>query len=79
MDNREARRLKHLEDENRKLKHGVAERMLDNRALKGGIYAILYSSTLLHWRLITSRRTVAVGESSQWSGTATNLPQKDQR
>lgn len=29
----EARRLRHLEDENRKLKHIVAELTLDNRAL----------------------------------------------
>jgi putative transposase len=28
------RKLKQLEDENRKLKHGVAELTLDNRALK---------------------------------------------
>lgn len=30
----EAKRLKQLEDENRQLKHVVAELMLDNRALK---------------------------------------------
>jgi putative transposase len=34
MDSSEAKRLKQLEDENRKLKHGVAELTLDNRALK---------------------------------------------
>lgn len=34
MDSSEAKRLKQLEDENRKLKHVVAELMLDNRALK---------------------------------------------
>src|SRR4029077_17723778 len=34
MDSREAKRLKQLEDENRKLKHVVAELTLDNRALK---------------------------------------------
>ena len=34
MDSGEAKRLKHLEDENRKLKHVVAELTLDNRALK---------------------------------------------
>lgn len=35
MDSSEAKRLKQLEDENRKLKHVVAELTLDNRALKG--------------------------------------------
>jgi len=30
----QAKKLKHLEDENRKLKHVVAELTLDNRALK---------------------------------------------
>jgi len=35
MDSGEAKRLKQLEDENRKLKHVVAELTLDNRALKG--------------------------------------------
>ena len=34
MDSGEAKRLKHLEEENRKLKHVVAELTLDNRALK---------------------------------------------
>jgi putative transposase len=34
MDSGEAKKLKHLEDENRKLKHAVAELTLDNRALK---------------------------------------------
>ena len=34
MDSSEAKRLKQLEDENRKLKHVVAELTLDNRALK---------------------------------------------
>ncbi len=34
MDSGEAKRLKQLEDENRKLKHMVAELTLDNRALK---------------------------------------------
>ena len=34
MDSGEAKRLKPLEDENRKLKHVVAELTLDNRALK---------------------------------------------
>ena len=34
MDSSEAKKLKHLEDENRKLKHVVAELTLDNRALK---------------------------------------------
>jgi putative transposase len=34
MDSGEAKKLKHLEDENRKLKHVVAELTLDNRALK---------------------------------------------
>jgi putative transposase len=34
MDSGEAKRLKQLEDENRKLKHVVAELTLDNRALK---------------------------------------------
>jgi len=34
MDSREAKRRKQLEDENRKLKHVVAELTLDNRALK---------------------------------------------
>ena len=34
MDSSEAKRLKQLEDENRKLKHAVAELTLDNRALK---------------------------------------------
>jgi putative transposase len=33
MDSSEARKLKQLEDENRKLKHVVAELTLDNRAL----------------------------------------------
>ena len=33
MDSGEAKRLKHLEEENRKLKHVVAELTLDNRAL----------------------------------------------
>ena len=33
----EARRLKLLEDENRKLKHIVAEQLLDNQALKSVI------------------------------------------
>ena len=34
MENGEAKRLKQLEEENRKLKHVVAELTLDNRALK---------------------------------------------
>ena len=34
MDSGEAKKLKHLEDENRKLKHVVAELTLDNRALR---------------------------------------------
>ena len=34
MDVNEARRLKHLEDENRRLKHLVADLTLDNQALK---------------------------------------------
>jgi putative transposase len=34
VDSREAKRLKQLEDENRKLKHVVAELTLDNRGLK---------------------------------------------
>ena len=34
MDSGEAKRLKQLEDENRKLKHVVADLPLDNRALK---------------------------------------------
>jgi putative transposase len=34
MDVSEARRLRQLEDENRKLKHIVAELTLDNRALR---------------------------------------------
>src|SRR6476661_4222321 len=34
MDSGEAKRLKQLEDENRKLKHVVADLTLDNRALK---------------------------------------------
>jgi len=34
MDSGEAKRLKQLEDENRKLWHVVAEQTLDNRALK---------------------------------------------
>lgn len=35
LDVREIRRLRHLEDENRRLKHIVADLTLDNRALKG--------------------------------------------
>jgi putative transposase len=34
MESGEAKRLKQLEDENRKLKHVVADLTLDNRALK---------------------------------------------
>ena len=34
MDSSEAKKLKQLENENRKLKHVVAELTLDNRALK---------------------------------------------
>jgi len=34
MDSSEAKRLKQLEDENRKLKHVVADLTLDNRALQ---------------------------------------------
>jgi len=34
MDSSDAKKLKQLEDENRKLKHVVAELTLDNRALK---------------------------------------------
>jgi putative transposase len=34
MDISDARKLKQLEEENRKLKHVVAELTLDNRALK---------------------------------------------
>ena len=34
LDSSEAKRLKQLEDENRKLKHVVADLTLDNRALK---------------------------------------------
>ena len=34
MDSSEAKKLKQLEDENRKLKHVVADLTLDNRALK---------------------------------------------
>jgi len=35
LDVSDARKLKQLEEENRKLKHVVAELTLDNRALKG--------------------------------------------
>ncbi|HEV2715837.1 MAG TPA: IS3 family transposase [Terriglobales bacterium] len=38
MDSGEAKRLKQLEDENRKLKHVVAELTLDNRALKDVLF-----------------------------------------
>jgi len=34
LDGSEARRLKHLEDENRRLKHLVADLTLDNQALR---------------------------------------------
>jgi putative transposase len=34
MDSGEVKRLKQLEDENRKLRHAVAEQTLDNWALK---------------------------------------------
>jgi len=34
MDSSKAKKLKQLEDENRKLKHVVADLTLDNRALK---------------------------------------------
>ena len=34
MESGDAKKMKHLEDENRKLKHVVAELTLDNRALK---------------------------------------------
>jgi len=34
MESGDARKMKQLEDENRKLKHVVAELTLDNRALK---------------------------------------------
>ena len=34
MDSGDVKKLKQLEDENRKLKHVVAELTLDNRALK---------------------------------------------
>ena len=34
MDSSEAKKLKQLEDENRKLKHVVADLTLDNRELK---------------------------------------------
>ena len=34
MDSGDAKKLKQLEDENRKLKHVVAELTLDNRAMK---------------------------------------------
>jgi putative transposase len=34
METGDAKKLKHLEEENRKLKHVVAELTLDNRALK---------------------------------------------
>jgi putative transposase len=34
MDSRDAKKLKQLEDANRKLKHVVAELTLDNRAMK---------------------------------------------
>jgi|HubBroStandDraft_6_1064221.scaffolds.fasta_scaffold2556013_1 hypothetical protein len=34
MDSRDAKTLRQLEDENRKLKHVAAEMTLDNRALK---------------------------------------------
>ena len=34
MDSSEAKKLKQLEEENRKLKHVVADLTLDNRALK---------------------------------------------
>ena len=37
MEASDARRLKHLEDENRQLKQMVAELSLDNRALKGAL------------------------------------------
>jgi hypothetical protein len=35
MESGDAKKMKQLEDENRKLKHVVAELTLDNRALKG--------------------------------------------
>jgi putative transposase len=34
MESGDTKKMKHLEDENRKLKHVVAELTLDNRALK---------------------------------------------
>ena len=37
MENGNAKKLKKLEDENRKLKHVVVELTLDNRALKDGL------------------------------------------
>jgi putative transposase len=37
MENGDAKKLKKLEDENRKLKHVVVELTLDNRALKDGL------------------------------------------
>ena len=37
MDVSEAKRLRHLEDENRRLKHMVADLSLDNQALKAVI------------------------------------------
>jgi putative transposase len=43
MDSAEAKRLKQLEDENRKLKHLVADLTLDNRALKDVLSNNFYS------------------------------------
>ena len=40
MDSSEAKKLKQLEDENRKLKHVVADLTLDNRALKDVLSAV---------------------------------------
>src|SRR5258708_28531112 len=40
MDSGEAKKLKQLEEENRKLKHVVADLTLDNRALKDGHLSI---------------------------------------
>src|SRR5438477_50757 len=55
MDSGEAKRLKQLEDENRKLKHVVAELTLDNRALYQARFHVLLESGASPGRTAWSR------------------------
>src|ERR1700754_1193479 len=67
----EAKRLRQLEDENRRLKHVVADLTLDNQALKGLLgkkwYRPRRAATRRSWR--ASYTGSASGGPAAWSGS----------